>query len=132
MLHSIALNAPDDKFLFDTVYETAIRHAFGITVLLAGLGGLGAMNKVKLKGFSLKFSFGFAILITVSGTASALFQALLGLSGMPRRYIAYPDEFAKLQFDSSLAAIACLSLSAVYVIFLWLRPPDRSRVEDVF
>lgn len=132
LLQLITTNASTDNFLSDTMYVTGFRHALGTAVLLAALGGLSAMNKVKLKVFSRKISFIFALFIASSGTVLAVFQTVLGLNGMPRRYIGYPNEFAQLQLYSGIAAITCFSLSAAYVIFLWRRPYKIGIAEEVF
>jgi len=121
-----------DSYLTDTTFLTANRHAYGTAVLLVALGGLSALQKVKFKSLSLKFSFGFASSITFSGVAFVFLQVRLGLHGLPRRYIDYPIEFAPLQFYSSVAAIACFFLSAVYVILLWRHSDKKAGAEEVF
>ncbi|MDB2439917.1 hypothetical protein N9W89_14485 [Hellea sp.] len=119
--------------LEDTVYLTANRHAYGTAALLVALGGLSALQQVKFKSLSLKVSFGFALLITGSGVALALLQALLGLNGFPRRYIDYPIQFAPFQFYSSVAAITCFFLSANYVILLWRHSNKKAgAIDEVF
>jgi heme/copper-type cytochrome/quinol oxidase subunit 1 len=126
-------NAPSDTLLEDTVFLTANRHAYGTAALLAALGGLSALQRVRLKNLSLKVSFAFALFITGSGVLLAIYQSQLGLFGMPRGYNDYPREFAQVQFYSSLAGIACLSLSTIYVILLW-RCSDKKteKIEEVF
>jgi len=122
-----------DSYLTDTYYITANRHAYGTAVLLVALGGLSALQRVRFESVPLKISFVFALLITSSGVALALLQAQLGLNGTPRRYIDYPVEFAPLQFYSSVAAMACFFLSAVYVILLWRYSNKRlGTIEEVF
>ena len=119
--------------LTDTYFATANRHAYGTAALLVALGGLSALQRVRSESLSLKISFVFALLITGSSVALALLQSQLGLHGFPRRYIDYPIEFAPFQFYSSVAAILCFFLSAVYVILLW-RHSDKKTVtiEDIF
>jgi len=126
-------NAPSDTLLEDTVLLTAKRHAYGTAALLVALGGLSALQKVRLKNLLLKTSFGFALLITGSGIALAIYQTQLGVTGIPRGYNDYPQNFAQVQFYSSLAGIVSLSLSAIYVILLW-RCSDKKteKIEDVF
>lgn len=121
------------SFIADTLLLTASRHAYGTAALLATLGGLSALQKVRLKSISLKVSFLFAPLIAGSGTLFAISQTQLGVFGMPRRYNEYPQEFAQVQFYSSLTGIACLSLSAIYLILLW-RCSDKKteKIEEVF
>jgi hypothetical protein len=45
----------------------------------------------------------------------------------------YPNEFAEVQFYSSIAAIACFSLSAIYLFLLW-RSSDEApgKIEEAF
>jgi len=132
-MHFMHATATANSYLADTVYLTAYHHAYGTAVLLVALGGLTALKKMKSGNFSLKISFVFALLITISGVVLTLQQAGLGLNGMPRRYIDYPHEFAQLQFYSSIAAIACFSLAAIYVIILWRHSDKKSgKVEEVF
>lgn len=121
------------SILLLAIEVTANRHAYGTAVLLVALGGLSALQRVKFESLSLKISFGFALLITVSGVALVLLQAQLGLYGLPRRYIEYPIEFAPLQFYSSIAAITCFFLSAFYVILLWRHSNKKTgTIEEVF
>ena len=124
---------PSDTYLADTYYLTASRHAYGIAFLLASLGGLTALIKIKVKTFPLKISFGFASLITLSGSALTILQAGLGQNGLPRRYIDYPEQFADPQFYSSVAAMACFGLSVIYIIMLWRGSRNASeKSEDIF
>lgn len=120
MINLMLLNVGSpESYLRDTYYVTANRHAYGTAGLLVALGGLSALQRMKFKSLPLKVSFGFALLITGSGVAMVYLQAALGLRGIVRRFIDYPNEFAPLQFYSSVAAIICFSLSAIYVILLW-------------
>jgi len=122
-----------DNYLTDTYLVTANRHAYGTAVLLVGLGGLSALQRVRFESLSLKLSFVFALLIAGSGVALTLLQAQLGLNGLPRRYMDYPSEFAPLQFYSSVAAIICLFLSAAYVILIWRHSDKKTgTIEEVF
>jgi len=122
-----------DSALKDTVLITANRHAYGTAVLLVALGGLSALQRMKFESLSLKVSFSFALLITISGVLLVLLQASLGLNGVPRRYIDYPIQFAPLQFYSSVAAITCFCLSAFYVILLWQHSNKKAgTIEEVF
>lgn len=122
-----------ENYLADTTYLTASRHAYGTVGLMVSLGGLSAFYRMSHENFSLKFSFIFAPLIMISGTALASFQAVLGLSGFPRRYIDYPKEFAQLQFYSGISSLACLGLSIVFLIILWRYSKKHSKnVEGVF
>ena len=132
LLQVMLKNAGTGSYLSDTLYVTAYRHTLGVAVLLVALGGLSAMNKMKQKTVSLSISIGFAVLITASGTALTILQASVGLNGIPRRYIDYPDEFAQLQFYSGIAAITCLALSAAYVVYLWRCPKTLEKAEEVF
>ena len=79
LLQAVLKNAGTDSLLSETLYVTAIRHAVGIAVLLAALGGLSARAKMKSKTISLKFSFIFASVITVSGAALTILQASVGI-----------------------------------------------------
>ena len=120
LIHLLLANAGGpESYLSDSYFMTANRHAFGTAVLLVALGGLSALQQVMFKSVPLKISFVFALLITGSGVAAAYLQASLGLNGLPRGYIDYPAQFAPLHFYSGVAAIACIFLSASYVIFLW-------------
>lgn len=133
LINEVLANAqPPKNFIADTVYLTANRHAYGTAALLVALGGLSALQKVRSKTLSLKISFGFAFLITSSGVALALLQAVLGLQGMPRRYLDYPHAFAQLQFYSSIVAIACFIMSAIYVILLWRHSDKKTGAEVIF
>lgn len=134
LINLVLANAQSpNNFLADTVYITANRHAFGTAGLLFALGGLSAFQTVNFERFPLKISFAFALLISGSGVALAVLQCILGLNGLPRRYIDYPVEFASFQFYSSIAAISCFLLSAVYIILLWRHSYKRSsRLEEVF
>lgn len=132
VIHLTQMNAQPDSALLDTVHTTAYLHAYGTAILMVALGGLSASKRVKLKTMSLKIPIIFGLLIAGSAVVYILLQAGLGLNGMPRRYIDYPQAFAPLQFYSSIAAIACLSLSVVYVIFLWqYSNKGTPKVEDV-
>lgn len=138
LLYGVLLNLmltgqSPDSYLRDTAYVTAIRHAYGTAILMVALGGLSALQRMKFEGLPLKISFGFALLITGSGVALSLLQTQLGLSGLPRRYIDYPVEFAPLQFYSGVAAIACFFLTAVYVILLWRHSDEKAGIiKEVF
>ena len=131
LLHLMLKNLPTDNYLSDTLFTTAYLHAFGIAVLLAALGGLSAMNRMKRKIISFKVSFGFAGSIAVAGTILTVIQASAGLNGIARRYIDYPAEFAQLQLFSGISAIACLSLSIAYVVYLW-RCPVKTKAAEMF
>ncbi len=133
LLHVMLKNASEDSYYLSvSLYVTAYRHAFGVAVLLAALGGLSALNKVKLKTVSLTISFSFALLITAFGIVLTVLQASIGINGLPKGYVDYPYAFAQLQFYSGLAAMACLSLSAAYVVYLWRCPVRTAKVEEVF
>lgn len=133
LINLVLANAQSpDNFLTDTVYVTANRHAFGTAGLLFALGGLSAFQRVEFEGLSLRVSFSFALLISGSGVALAFLQSIAGLNGMARRYIDYPDVFAPILFYSSIAAIACFVLSAVYIILLWRHSYKKlSKIEEV-
>jgi len=133
-MHLMQINARvENNYLTDTTYLTACRHAYGTAGLLAALGGLSALKKMKFENLSLKTSFGFALLITTCGIALSILQASLGVFGMPRGYIDYPIGFAQLQFYSSVAAIACFSLSIIYLFLLWRHSDEQiEKVEEVF
>lgn len=131
--HLTVVNAGRDTFFSDTVYSTACFHAYGTVVLMVALGGLSAMKRLSLENMSTKLSFTFAPLIALLGGIYAFLQSILGLNGMPRRYVDYPDEFSPLQFFSSVTAIICLSLSIIYVILLWRhKSKGTSKIEEVF
>lgn len=132
LLQLMLKNSPPNNYLSDTLFTTAYRHAFGIAVLLAALGGLSAASKMKRKMISLTVAFGFAGLITAAGTILIVLQARVGTNGIARRYIDYPVEFAALQFNSGIAAIACLSLCAAYVVYLWRCPVKTVKAAEVF
>jgi len=133
LIYLTLLRVQVDSALVDTVYLTAHRHAFGTALLLFALGGLSALTTIKFENLSLMISFAFALLITLSGIVLTVLQANLGLMGMPRRYADYPNVFAPLQFYSSIAAIACFSLSAAYVILLWRSAGNSlEKIEEVF
>lgn len=110
---------PVDSYLSDTYYVTAGRHAFGLALLLVTLGAFSAVERAKSKRLSLIVTLIFAFLITASGIAMVLFQAGLGLNGLPRKYIDYPEAFAQGHFFAGLGAIACLGGSAAYIMLLW-------------
>ena len=63
---------------------------------------------------------------------SDVLQARVGVKGMPRQFIDYPNEFAQAQLYSGLAAIACLSLATAYVVYLWRCSKTLEKAEDVF
>ena len=129
----LAKTRQPDGVLLDTTYASAYRHAFGTLVLLIALGGLSAWKKTKAANLSLTVSFAFALSITITSVTLVILQARLGLMGMPREYIDYNPVFASFQFYSSIAAIACLSLSAGYVFrLMWLPDDDLQKVEDSF
>jgi len=131
LLHFIYISAQaEDSYLEHTTFLTAYRHAYGMTVLLAAIGGLSALKKMKCPNLSFKTSFGFAFLITTSGITMTALQAGLGLNGLPRRYIDYPYAFAHLQLYSSIAAIGCFSFSTIYIILLWRLSDEK--IEEVF
>ncbi len=133
LVNSMLIGQSPDSYLRDTTYVTAIRHAYGTAVLMVARGGLSAWKRTKFEGLPLKISFGFALLITGSGVALSLLQTQLGLNGLPKRYIDYPVEFAALQFYSSVAAIACFFLTAVYVILLWRHSDEKvDIIKEVF
>ncbi|WP_026942900.1 heme-copper oxidase family protein [Hellea balneolensis] len=122
-----------DSFITDTYFITANRHAYGTALLLVALGGLSALQKVKFESLPLKTSFVFALLVTSTGIALAFLQSQLGLYGLPRQYIDYPNEFASLQLYSSIAAITCCLLSVVYIIILWHHSNKKvGTIEEVF
>lgn len=126
-------HAGADAYLHDTVYKTANRHAYGVAGLCFALGGLSAWQKMKGKSVPFKIAIPTATLISLSAVLLIIAQAGLGLSGMPRRYIDYPQEFAQSQFFVSLAAIICLSLAGLYLVLLWRRPDERAAfLDDVF
>ena len=129
-MNLILINAQSpDSFLTGTYFVTANRHAYGTAVLLVTLGGLSAWQRVRFESLSLKISFVFALLIAGSGSALAFLQYQLGLLRMPRKYIDYPIEFAPFQFYSSVAAIVCFFLSAVYVmLLLWHSDKKRGTI----
>jgi len=122
-----------DSYLFDTVYTTASQHAYGVAALSVALGGLSALATVKSKTLPSKVSFVFALLIAGSGVILTILQVSLGLNGLPRRYLDYPQEFAQLQFYSGVAAIASLIFSAIYIILLWrCSNEDIGKAEEIF
>jgi len=130
---TLANIASPKSVLQDTFYLTANRHAYGTAGLLIALGGLSALQSVRFKRISRKISFAFALLIASSGLALSFYQTQLGLFGMPRGYVDYPIEFTQLQFYSSVAAIACFSLSVFYIIILWRHSDNKAgKIEEVF
>jgi heme/copper-type cytochrome/quinol oxidase subunit 1 len=133
IIHVTLLNSGPESYLSDTIYRTAYQHAYGTTALLIGLGGLSAHHKVKTGHLPFKFSLGFALPMGAAGLALTFSQAVSGLSGMPRRYIDYPQEFAPLQFLSSVVAILCSALAAVYIVLLWrLSKRKTNEIESIF
>ena len=133
VIQLMLLNVHPDAYLHDTVYATAIRHAYGNVGLCFALGGISAWLTEKGKSLPWKVTIPIAVLISVSALMFILLQASLGLNGMPRRYVDYPQPFALLQFYASLAAIICLSLAGLYLVLLWRRPDERATcLDDVF
>lgn len=133
LLILILRNSPNESYYLSvSLFVTAYRHAFGIAILMAALGGLSAMNKMKLKRISLRVSAGFALLITLSGFVLTVLQASIGVSGIPKGYIEYPYALARVHFYSSLAAIMCLALSVAYLIYLWRCPIKTEKAVEVF
>lgn len=122
-----------DAYLHDTVYATANRHAYGIVALCFALGGISAWQTGNGKSVPLKITIPIAVLISVSALVLIIFQASLGLNGMPRHYSDYPQAFAPVQFYASLAAIMCLGLVGLYLVLLWRRPDESAAyLDDVF
>ena len=114
------------SFLHDSVYATANWHAFGVVGLSIALGGISAWQKMKGKSVPLKITIPIAILVSLSTIIFIIAQARLGVYGMPRRYVDYPEAFAQLQFVVSLSAIICVSLAGLYLVLLWRRPDERA------
>lgn len=133
VINLMLFSAGADAYLHDTVYATANRHAYGLVALCFALGGISAWQTGKGKSVPLKVTIPIVILISVSALVFILLQASLGLSGMPRRYVDYPEAFALSQFYASLAAIICLGLAGLYLVLLWRRPDERAAyLDDVF
>jgi len=127
VLQLMLSNAGAEGYLHDTVYITANRHAYGV------LGGISAWQTGKGKSVPWKITIPIAVLISVSALVFILLQASLGLNGMPRRYVDYPQAFALLQFYASLAVVICLGLASLYLVLLWLRPDERAAyLDEVF
>jgi len=113
--------------------STANWHAFGVVGLSIALGGISAWQKMKGKSVPLKITIPIAILVSLSTIIFIIAQARLGVYGMPRRYVDYPEAFAQLQFVVSLSAIICVSLAGLYLVLLWRRPDERAAyLDDVF
>jgi heme/copper-type cytochrome/quinol oxidase subunit 1 len=133
VIHLMLSTLDANAYLHDTVYTTANRHAYGIVGLCVALGGISVWQTGKGKSVPLKFAIPIAVSLSISAFVFIIFQASLGLNGMPRRYVDYPEAFALLQFYASLSAITCLSLAGLYLVLLWRRPDERAAyLDDVF
>ena len=133
VIHLMLSTLDANAYLHDTVYTTANRHAYGIVGLCVALGGISVWQTGKGKSVPLKFAIPIAVSLSISAFVFIIFQASLGLNGMPRRYVDYPEAFALLQFYASLSAITCLSLAGLYLVLLWRRPDESAAyLDDVF
>lgn len=109
-----------DQMLHDTYWSVAVWHGVGGAGALLFLGLLSAVAADLGKPAAGWVSIVLAGAITLSWTAMVLFQARLGLEGMPRGYADYPAAFMEMQVRTSVFAGLALVLFAVAVLRLVL------------
>lgn len=134
--HSLVLlRAASDGVLHDTYFVMAADHMAGVAVMLNILGGLAAWS-IRWEGAS-RFWFGITAGAAVLFVACAVdaVATQLGLMGMPRRYMDYPEAFAGLQMALALLSFALVAVLIAVVVWLAIimrfakRPPG---VETTF
>ncbi|AUG33939.1 Cytochrome c oxidase subunit 1 [Candidatus Hodgkinia cicadicola] len=110
-------NASLSNVLHDTYYVVA--HFHYMLSIAAVFGVLAAwyywFHKIFKRGFKASLCTAHLIITFVSANVTFLPQYFLGLAGMPRRCVDYPEDFASWNKVSSCGA--CLSAVSVIIFF---------------
>lgn len=128
----ILQSAGIDNVLHDTHALVAADHAYGVSILLGALAGIVAWFVRAKRLEKTMFSVVAGLAIIASGFGFVRASYALGLMGMPRRYVDYPEAFADGHWAVAMCALA-LSVALV-AAGLWLiisrRRPSMPRNES--
>jgi heme/copper-type cytochrome/quinol oxidase subunit 1 len=111
-------NASLDIVLHDTYYVVAHFHyVLSLGAVFAMIAGLyGYLTKITGASYSYIIGYSHLFLFLIGTNLTFFPQHFLGLAGMPRRYIDYPDSYAFFNEVSTLGAIISTVASAIYLI----------------
>ncbi len=109
-----------DMALHDTYYVVAHLHFLaGMAVPFAAMAGLVSYYPAMTASLGVMIVGWVGLLLTIAGTLVTFFPMYwLGLMGMPRRYVDYPDAFAQMNAISSTGA-AILGVASL-LLAVWL------------
>lgn len=108
-----------DRAYHDIYYVVAYDHILlSLLAIFAGFAALSAALKVRLPSWALALHAG---LLALALLATFLPQSILGLRGMPRRYIDYPEVFAYWNRVSSIGARVFAALALTGIALIWAR-----------
>jgi cytochrome c oxidase subunit 1 len=128
----VLANAAIDRSLHDTYYVVAHFHyVLSLGAVFAIFGGWYYWFP-KISGYNYQESIGrLHFWLTFIGVNLVFFpQHFLGLAGMPRRYVDYPDAFAGWNLISSLGAYVSLAGLAVFLYGLYVAFARREKAAD--
>lgn len=120
LLMVIMSNSGLDGALYDTYYELAATHAFGVAIILLSVAIFTAYVGRNTSRPGSWFGALFGGLVFAVGVSIVFFSATLGLTGMPRRYYDYPEAFAPRQLELAIGGAALVVILAAAFVALAL------------
>ena len=109
-----------DMALHDTYYVVAHLHFLaGMAVPFAAIAGLVSYYPAMTASLGVMIVGWVSLLLAIAGTLVTFFPMyLLGLMGMPRRYLDYPEMFAQVNAISSTGAAILVFASVLLAVWL--------------
>ncbi len=134
LLKRISSNANLSLVVQDTYYSVAMSHCLATVIILAIFVLLAVWTKSRDGQLSLWVTMPHILAILFASAVYIGNQVSLGVNGMPKRYVDYPDVFSEIQIRVSIAGFVLVALIIVgfarFAFAVWRR--DRSTPADEF
>lgn len=134
LLERISSNANLSATIQDTYYSVAMSHCLATVIILAIFALLAVWTKSRDGQQSLWVTMPHILAILLASVVYIGNQVSLGVNGIPKRYVDYPDMFSEVQNRASIAGFILVALIIVgftrFAFAVWRR--DRSTPADQF